>query len=502
MAPELGWIAETSLAADRMESAQPPVSRRRFSLKVTLAGAILATVSATAALVHLPWLLTSRANIDEVVTQVNDEIARSTSQEISNIFDNAHVAQQTIVAAFRRDLADINDPEQRASLYLSLMRANPSFAWLVLGFPNGDQLGVQRVNADTINLLNRRWDAEQQLVRRTVETLALEDERFYSVNVTVDEQDFRVQERPWYRAGAEQPGQPVWTDVYVFATDKVPGINSSLGYERDGEFLGTISVAFELQRISRFLRDLQGDRVSAIFITNQAGELIAFSDLDEATYLMSANEDLRLKQLSESEHPHLQIVSETLAERDADLAQLEQRQDFIHRAPDSGDTHYISLTPLPYEGLDWIVGTTIAESIYLEDIRRNNRWLYVTVSGFIVLAAGLAVWLSGRAIAQPLLRIAEAASAIEAGRFSEVDLKTTSRRRDELGQLARVFQGMSDEVFAREQRLKQQVQELKIEIDESKRREQVSEIVESDFFQDLQSKARAIRRQRRDRQSD
>lgn len=61
---------------------------------------------------------------------------------------------------------------------------------------------------------------------------------------------------------------------------------------------------------------------------------------------------------------------------------------------------------------------------------------------------------------------------------------------------------MSNEVQAREQRLQKQVQDLKIEIDESKRQEQVSEIVDSDFFQDLQSKARAIRRQRRDRPSE
>jgi len=61
---------------------------------------------------------------------------------------------------------------------------------------------------------------------------------------------------------------------------------------------------------------------------------------------------------------------------------------------------------------------------------------------------------------------------------------------------------MSDEVYAREQRLKQQVQDLKIEINERQRRQEVSEIVETDFFQDLQAKARAIRRQRRERHSD
>jgi CHASE3 domain sensor protein/GAF domain-containing protein len=49
------------------------------------------------------------------------------------------------------------------------------------------------------------------------------------------------------------------------------------------------------------------------------------------------------------------------------------------------------------------------------------------------------------------------------------------------------------EAYLREQGLQQQIQQLRIEIDEVKRQQQVKEIVETDFFQNLQSKARALR---------
>ncbi len=49
------------------------------------------------------------------------------------------------------------------------------------------------------------------------------------------------------------------------------------------------------------------------------------------------------------------------------------------------------------------------------------------------------------------------------------------------------------ESYVREQSLRQEIQQLRIEIDVSKRQEQVDEIVESDFFQDLRSKARSLR---------
>jgi HAMP domain-containing protein len=53
------------------------------------------------------------------------------------------------------------------------------------------------------------------------------------------------------------------------------------------------------------------------------------------------------------------------------------------------------------------------------------------------------------------------------------------------------------EAYSREQALHQQIQQLRIEIDEVKRQKQVQEIVETDFFQDLQARARALSSRKR-----
>jgi hypothetical protein len=50
------------------------------------------------------------------------------------------------------------------------------------------------------------------------------------------------------------------------------------------------------------------------------------------------------------------------------------------------------------------------------------------------------------------------------------------------------------EVYVREDRLRRQIRELRIEIDEGKRERQVSEIADTDYFQDLQRRARDLRR--------
>ena len=59
-----------------------------LSLKATLTGVVLLIVSTTAAMVHIPWVLTSQRNTDSVVSQLNEEVIRGTSQEVERIFDN------------------------------------------------------------------------------------------------------------------------------------------------------------------------------------------------------------------------------------------------------------------------------------------------------------------------------------------------------------------------------------------------------------------------------
>lgn len=101
---------------------------------------------------------------------------------------------------------------------------------------------------------------------------------------------------------------------------------------------------------------------------------------------------------------------------------------------------------------------------------------------------------------QQFKRVIAAAREVELGVFQPESLNHVAQRTDELGQLARVFQDMTRQVYHREQQLKQTVQELRIEIDQVKKAHQVDEITSTDYFRDLQQKAQAVRDRMRARQ--
>jgi HAMP domain-containing protein len=130
---------------------------------------------------------------------------------------------------------------------------------------------------------------------------------------------------------------------------------------------------------------------------------------------------------------------------------------------------------------------------HILDAVRRQVGLASLVAATILGLGVLTSLLLARRVTQPVARLTAAAAAVEAGAFEPETLGSVVERQDELGQLARVFQRMAQEVHAREERLQQEVQALRIEVDQSKREREVAQITESAFFRDLQDKVRQRR---------
>lgn len=113
--------------------------------------------------------------------------------------------------------------------------------------------------------------------------------------------------------------------------------------------------------------------------------------------------------------------------------------------------------------------------------------VFLVSAGFISLVVSWA----NRNIAQ----LTAAARQIAQGNF-DVDLSNiyNSRFQSEISELARAVEE-SGRAHLREQKLKVKLSELKIEINNLKRDQEVSAIVDTDTFQELKRKAAALRRE-------
>ena len=142
------------------------------------------------------------------------------------------------------------------------------------------------------------------------------------------------------------------------------------------------------------------------------------------------------------------------------------------------------------------LGATIVylPTTQMQQTLRRSVQLSVLVAVFVLVLGMLASLILCRRVTRPVAQVAAAAAAVEAGSFDPDLLLPVTARGDELGRLARVFQRMIREIRAREQKLRQQVQALRIEIDDSKKARQVAEITETEYFKSLSDQAAKLRR--------
>jgi methyl-accepting chemotaxis protein len=134
------------------------------------------------------------------------------------------------------------------------------------------------------------------------------------------------------------------------------------------------------------------------------------------------------------------------------------------------------------------------EYAYVNEVRSGVLNSLLVVFGISLILLPIVVFFIAQALTRSIKTLTHAAARIGEGDYSpDFTQLTKARFPDEITKLASVFDIMVGKVEQREEKLKERVAALEIMVDQTKRDKQVSEIIDSDFFQDLQVKAKEMR---------
>ncbi|HEY9865206.1 MAG TPA: adenylate/guanylate cyclase domain-containing protein [Candidatus Obscuribacterales bacterium] len=415
-------------------------TKTSISLKTLLTGFILLLFTSTTTFIYGSWLFTSKKNIDKIVTQINEEIALSTSKEFIDLFQDVYSTQNFISSAINRNIININNPEERDRFFLSLLQSNSNFSFVQFAYPNGDYIGAQRVTTafekqNTFKLHFRQWDEERKLAIKTTDHYELVNQKLQLIKTTqIEEPNWYTPGRPWYRDALKTPGKAAWT-VYVYRSTNTPGIDSNIalyqeakektypGEENSPVLLGVIGVGFELKQISQRLQQQQKGRSHIeVFVINSKGEMIASTDPHENSPIQIKGQDQpQLQPLKDSKNSHFQFAFKTLEEQAIELKKVSSPEQLISKNHQNGKYYYVSLTPM--NQLDWLIGTVIPEDQYMGQIKKNNQVLLGFVTIFVLVTTGFAIMISDQILVKPINKIKEVTHRVENGDLEVTKLK-------------------------------------------------------------------------------
>jgi hypothetical protein len=176
---------------------------------------------------------------------------------------------------------------------------------------------------------------------------------------------------------------------------------------------------------------------------------------------------------------------------------------------------FVAYAPIPYfnseypapGGFGWI-GLAAEVNAFHEAATQVGATIQGEVQGLMVnilvvlFLGGVAsvpiVWLLARGIVTPIHQVTAAAQKVEQEDpdLSVLDPLLERRSTDEMYTLASVFKRMAIQVYHREATLKETISQLRIEINEARKLKEVSEVVDSEYFKDIQQQAREIKKKK------
>ncbi|WP_027284710.1 cache domain-containing protein [Rubritepida flocculans] len=260
-----------------------------------------------------------------------------------------------------------------------VLRQLPHIALFMAADLRGNYMAVRRAEAEGAStLLIRNEPGPRRLLRIFYDAEGREAGRREE-----EETGFDPRSRPWFRAALDDPDE-AWTDIYVFFTDRVPGITVAAAVRRDaqGEVAGVLALDISLDALSAFLDGIVVGRRGRVVVVDGAGRVIAHPDLG-----------LILRETPEGPVPRrLDELGDPVLARAYDVIRLEgdvRRTEIVE-----GERQVILATTLRHSAADsWRVVIAVPEEDFTGFVALNNRRVLLMSLGVVALALGLALLL-------------------------------------------------------------------------------------------------------------
>ena len=246
---------------------------------------------------------------------------------------------------------------------------------------------------------------------------------------------FEPRERPWYKAGAANTLQ-TWTSIYIdFKLQQLVATRARRVTDRHGAFAGVVATDLSLQQVTSFLQHLALSSHGVAMVMEKDGNLIGVSRGPHIRKQADGS-DVRLN-AADSSDPMVKATYAAVRGL-ADTAADALPHTTVFTGPDGSPVQvgYARLTD--DAGLDWLIMVSVPRQDFLHGIIDNFRRtvLLAVVAAIIVMLTGTLVLST---VTRELRDLAAAARRVGHGSITPFG---ESRRKDELGDLARSFADM------------------------------------------------------------
>lgn len=256
---------------------------------------------------------------------------------------------------------------------------------------------------------------------------------------------FDPRTRPWFQQ-AQAAHSHTWTSVYIDFNDRDLLVTRARRVQDShGNFQGVVATDVSLLALNRFVNDLGNSVQGRAFIIEPSGDLVAASGM--ANVHEKENGEMTRISVHSVNDPLIEGVYKEIRHlfnvpaRDDESAQDGKT---MHLQDSQGNNLLVAYRRvLDNAGMNWVAVVAVPRTTMLADV--SNLVEMVTAAGLFALACALVIGM--RVFGKVADEVHQLSHAVRSVGQGAIDTPIESRRTDELGDLARTFQDMRQELF-------------------------------------------------------
>jgi signal transduction histidine kinase/CheY-like chemotaxis protein len=390
--------------------------------------------------------------VNDVATQLRGEITNRIDLNLKSYLTIPHQVNQSNAAALDLGQLELQDLENLERHFWRQTQIFDSLTFAGIGLENQENIGAER--ADDGSLTVRVSTIASNFDFRTYAT----NEKGDRAQLLNNKPNFDPRTRPWYKA-AVAAKQQTWSQIYPHTKGITSYLGAAMPYQdRSGKLQGVLLTNINLSQIGKFLQSLKIGKTGQSFIIERDGMLVATST-GEKPIRTVANRDFGAERIkaTDSSNPLTQATAKFLTENA--IAQTRTSKQLEFKLQDK--RHFLEVLPFNDDkGLDWSIVVVIPESDFMAQIDANNRTTILLCSAALILSTILGI-LTARWVTKPILQLNETAKDIAKGNWHQ---SRKIDRDDEVGQLAKSFNSMAQQLQESFETLEHKVAERTAEL--------------------------------------